>query len=146
MGLRGDYMMWVLWLVIVILLTIIEAMTINLVSVWFIASALVSLFLSFFVSQFYIQFAVFVSLGLALMLITRPFLVKRLTRDEVKTNLDRVVGMRGIVTEEIKKNKVGEVKVDGKRWSALSDSVIKEGEEVIIMAIDGVKLVVRKDE
>lgn len=146
MGLRGDYMMWVLWLVIVILLTIIEAMTINLVSVWFIASALVSLFLSFFVSQFYIQFAVFVSLGLVLMLITRPFLVKRLTRDEVKTNLDRVVGMRGVVTEEINKNKVGEVKVDGKRWSALSDSVIKEGEEVIIMAIDGVKLVVRKDE
>ncbi len=138
--------MWILWLIVVILLTVIEAMTINLVSVWFIASGLISLFVSFAVDSFYVQFGIFVGLGIVLMLLTRPILVKKFTRDDVKTNLDRVIGMEGIVTHEITKFKIGEVKVDGKRWSAISDEKIKEGEHVIIEAIDGVKLVVKKGE
>ncbi len=138
--------MWLLWLVVVVLLTIIEAMTINLVSVWFIVSALVSLFMSFVVESFYLQFAVFVGLGVVLMLLTRPILVKKFGHQEVKTNLDRVIGMDGIVTGEITRFKIGEVKVDGKRWSAISDEKIKEGEHVVIEAIDGVKLVVKKGE
>ena len=70
--------MWVMWLIIIILLTILEVVTINLVSVWFIVSGIVSLFLSFIVDSFYIQFGVFVGLGLILMLLTRPYLVKKL--------------------------------------------------------------------
>ena len=54
--------------------------------------------------------------------------------------------MDGIVTGEITRFKIGEVKVDGKRWSAISDEKIKEGEHVVIEAIDGVKLVVKKGE
>ncbi len=138
--------MWISWLILIILLTVLEAITINLVSVWFIASGLVSLFLSFFVDSFYIQFAVFVVLGLVLMLITRPVLVKKFGKMNVKTNLDRVIGMEGVVTEEITKLKIGEVKVDGKRWSAISNMKINKGSTVIVESVDGVKLVVRKGE
>ncbi len=138
--------MWVMWLIIIILLTILEVVTINLVSVWFIVSGIVSLFLSFIVDSFYIQFGVFVGLGLILMLLTRPYLVKKLSKKKVRTNLDRVIGLTGIVTEEITKLKTGEVKVDGKRWSAISKEPIQVGEEVIIEDIDGVKLIVRKEE
>ena len=138
--------MWLLWLCVVILLTILEVITINLVSVWFIASSLVSLFLSFVVDSFYIQFAVFVILGIILMIITRPFLMKKLKRKNVKTNFDRVIGMEGVVTEEISKLKVGEVKVDGKKWSAISDEAIEVNSHVIVEAIEGVKLVVSKGE
>lgn len=138
--------MWITWLIIVILLTILEVITINLVSVWFIVSGIVSLFLSFVFDSFYIQFMVFVCLGLVLMLLTRPYLVKKLSKKNVSTNFDRVIGMEGIVTEEITKFKIGEVKVDGKKWSAISDKKIKVGEEVIIDSIDGVKLIVRKGE
>ena len=138
--------MWILWLIVVILLTFLEAITINLVSVWFIASGLVSLFLSFVVDKFIIQFAVFVVLGLILMVLTRPILVKKFKRKDIKTNLDRVIGMEGIVTEEITKLTVGEVKVDGKKWSAISDKKIEVGTTIIVESIDGVKLVVRKGE
>ena len=79
------------------------------------------------------------------MLLTRPYLVRKLGKTKVSTNLDRVIGMEGIVTEEITRFKIGEVKVDGKKWSAISDEKIKVGEEVIIENIDGVKLVVRKE-
>ena len=138
--------MWVTWLIIVILLTILEVITINLVSVWFIVSGIVSLFLSFVIDSFYVQFMVFVCLGLVLMLLTRPYLVKKLSKKKVSTNLDRVIGMEGIVTEEITKFKIGEVKVDGKKWSAISDEKINVGEEVTVDSIDGVKLIVRKGE
>lgn len=138
--------MWITWLIIVILLTILEVITINLVSVWFIVSGIVSLFLSFVIDSFYIQFMVFVCLGLVLMLLTRSYLVKKLSKKKVSTNLDRVIGMEGIVTEEITKFKIGEVKVDGKKWSAIANEKIKVGEEVTVDSIDGVKLIVRKGE
>ena len=63
-----------------------------------------------------------------------------------KTNLDRVVGMHGVVTEDINKNDIGEVKVDGKRWSAISKEKLEKGTIVNILKIDGVKLVVSKKE
>lgn len=138
--------MWILWLIVIVLLVFLEVSTINLVCVWFILSGLVSLILSFFIDSFYIEFAVFVVLGLILMVLTRPILVKKFSHRKVKTNIDRVLGMEGIVTEEITKSKVGEVKVDGKRWSAISDETISVGSSVIVEMIEGVKLVVRKGE
>lgn len=136
--------LWGIWLILIFLLIILEISTINLVSIWFIASAIVSLTLSFFIDSFMIQFAVFVILGIILLVTTRPILFKMLHQKSESTNLDRVIGMTAIVTEEIKRNVVGEVKVDGKRWSAISNKKIEVGEEVIVDAIDGVKLIVRK--
>ena len=138
--------MWILWLIVIVLLVFSEVSTINLVCVWFILSGLVSLILSFFIESFYILFEVFVLLGLVLMILTRPILVRKFKRKNVKTNSDRVLGMEGVVTEEINKLKIGEVKVDGKRWSAISDEKIEVGTTIIVESIDGVKLVVRKGE
>lgn len=138
--------LWILWLIIIFVLIVAEVSTVNLVSVWFIASGIVSLILSFFIDSFYIQFAVFVILGIILLITTRPILQKMLKVKDEKTNLDRVIGMTAIVTETITKNEVGEVKVDGKRWSAISKKKIEKGEEAIVEEIDGVKLIVRKKE
>ena len=54
--------------------------------------------------------------------------------------------MEGIVTEDISLTSIGEVKVDGKRWSAISEEELKKGTPVIILSIDGVKLKVKKVE
>lgn len=136
--------MYLFWLAVILILSFIEIGTINLVSIWFVASALVSLLLSFFPIPFYIQFIVFVVLGIVLLITTRKSLEKFLSKTKQKTNLDRVVGMQGIVTEKISKNNPGEVKVDGKRWTAVSDKTIDEGKTVEIMKIEGVKLIVKE--
>ena len=136
--------LWIVWLIIIIVLSFFEAATVNLVSIWFIVSGIISLITSFFDIPFWIQFAVFVIVGILLMLITKPFIKRVIKPKNIKTNFDRVIGMTGIVTEEISKNKVGEVKVDGKTWSAISTKKISKGEEVIIENIDGVKLKVHK--
>ena len=54
--------------------------------------------------------------------------------------------MNGIVTEKIEKNKNGEVKVDGKSWTAYSNEELEEGTIVKILEINGVKLKVEKVE
>lgn len=136
---------WVYWLILIAVLTIAELCTTNLVTVWFVVSALVSLILSFIVEDIFIQIAVFVILGVVLLICTKGLLEKYIKPKTEKTNLDRVVGMQGICTEEIKKNVIGEVKVDGKKWSAICDKKINVGDTVIIEKIDGVKLLVRKE-
>ena len=137
---------WITWLIVILILSFIEIITINLVTIWFVASAALALLVSLFIDSFYIQFTVFGVCGLLIMIFTRPLLTKLLKKDKEATNLDRVIGMTGVVTEEISKNNVGEVKVDGKRWSAISSSKINVGDEVIITGIDGVKLKVKKGE
>ena len=111
---------WI-WVGIIIFLSILEASTVSLVSIWFIISAIVSLILSIFNASFVTCFAVFVILGLILMITTRKSMTKLLKVKKENTNIDRIIGKKGVVTEDITKNTIGEVKVDGKKWSAYSD-------------------------
>ena len=137
---------WIFWLILVIVLTIIELATVNLLTVWFVISGIVALFLSFFIDNVAVVSTIFAVLGIFLLFTTRPLLKKYLPTQKERTNLDRIVGKVGVVTEEIKKNQIGEVKVDGKKWSAISNKKLTVGTEVIIDAIDGVKLIVRKED
>ena len=105
--------MQLFWLIIIILLSIIEAFTINLVSIWFIVSGIITLVISLFTNNIIIQIAVFILLGVILLLSTKNILQKYLTSKTERTNYDRIIGMNGIVTEKITKNTIGEVKVDG---------------------------------
>lgn len=138
-------MVWI-WLGIVIALAFIEVLTTDLVTIWFVISGIVSLILSFFIEEFFIQFLVFVVLGIILLLTTKKSLEKFVNGYKQKTNLDRVIGMTAIVTEEIKKNSPGEVKVDGKKWTAISDEKIKVDSLVNVLDIEGVKLKVEEVE
>lgn len=133
-----------MWLIIILFLGFVEAITVNLVTIWFVISGIASLILSFFIDDFIIQFSVFVILGILLLITTRSWLNKVFKINKYKTNLDRVIGMQGIVTEKITKNSPGEVKVDGKRWMAISDKTINVDNDVKILEIDGVKLKVEK--
>ena len=137
--------MKILWLVITIILSIIEAATVNLVTIWFIASALVSLLLAFLDVPVIVQVAVFVILGSVLLVLTRKPLENLLRKTKQKTNSDRVLDMTGIVTEEISEDNPGEVKVDGKKWTAISKQSIKKGSKVKILKIEGVKLIVEEE-
>ncbi|MDE5830698.1 MAG: NfeD family protein [Clostridia bacterium] len=136
--------MTVVWLIIVLALAFIEIITVNLVTIWFVASGLVALVATYFDVSPLIQVAIFVLLGTLLLITTKKPLEKLLNKSKQKTNLDRVVGMEGIVTEEITKTNPGEVKVDGKKWTAIANKSIKENSTVKILKIEGVKLIVEE--
>ena len=135
---------WVVWLIIVILLALIEITTINLTTVWFVASGILALIVSLYVDNYILQFGIFVIVGVILLITTKPFLTKFIKQHKVRTNVDRIIGMTGVVNEKISKNENGEVKVDGKRWTAFADKTIQQGDLVKVLEIKGVKIKVEK--
>lgn len=136
--------MW-LWLFIIIVLTIIEISTISLTTIWFVMSAIISLICSIFIKSFYIQFAIFVIVGILLLISTRKYLVKLMNKKKEDTNIDRIIGMSGIVTEKITKSKPGCVKVDGKYWTSIADKTIDVDKTVKVLLIDSTKIKVEEE-
>lgn len=132
---------WI-WLGIIVILSIIEAVTVELVSVWFIASAIVSLILQVLGLDFKLCFIIFVLLGIVLMITTRKYLLKLLQVKKTSTNIDRIIGMKALVTKDIKD--IGEVKVDGKIWTAVSDEILSAGDYAKVLEINSTKLKVKK--
>ena len=132
------------WMIVFIGLIVIELATVNLVTIWFAIGALASFILSFWVDSVFWQIGLFIVVSSISLLCTRKIVEKIKGKDIEPTNLDRVIGKIGVVTEEITKLEPGEVKVDGKRWSATSTKKIKVDSKVEILAIDGVKLKVKE--
>lgn len=137
--------MFYFWLILVILLSIIEMITPNLVCIWFIISGIIALLATFLTDSFIIHFAIFVLGGVTLLLLTKATNQKLNSKKET-TNFDRIIGMTGIVTKEITKNKPGEVKVDGKYWTANASEKLPSNTNVKIIKIDSTKLTVEKEE
>ena len=135
--------MFYAWLAIVICLAIVEMATVSLVSIWFVLSALLAMITSLFIKSIFIQITIFVIFGILFMLLTKK-IVKKLLPEKVKTNLDRIIGMEGITTEKITKNHPGEVKVDGKLWTAVAKETIDIGDTVKILEINSTKLTVER--
>ena len=131
------------WMIVFLILVFIELATVNLVSIWFAIGALCSFIVSYFIDIVYIQIITFIIVSSISLLLTRK-IVNRVKGQKEATNLDRVVGKIGIVTEEITKLEPGEVKVDGKKWSAISTKKISVNSKVEILSIDGVKLKVKE--
>lgn len=134
------------WLIVIIICSFIEVMTEGLVSIWFIASALVALIASIFTDSILLQMGIFVLLGTFLLFITRKPLQKMIDKHKEKTNLDRIYDMVGTVTEEIKKHETGIVKIDGKEWTAFADATIEKNSIVKVLEIKSTKLKVEKVE
>ena len=133
-----------LWLIIFIVLIITELLTINLVTIWFAFGALLALVVEVSFSNIVLDTITFVITSFLLIILTKPIIDRLKVKKIETTNLDMVINKIGIVTEDIKQDKIGEVKVLGKRWSAYSSTEIKKNEKVKILSIDGVKLKVEK--
>lgn len=134
------------WLAVILICAFLEAITVNLITIWFIASGVVALIVSIFVDSVFIQCSVFVLVGILLLITTRRPLQNMVNVHHEKTNLDRIYNMTGIVVEKIFVNRPGVVKVDGKYWTAISDDDIDVDSIVSILEINSTKLKVKKVE
>ena len=94
--------MFYVWLAIAVGLAILEMATVNLVSIWYVASSIVAMIISLFIDNIVIQMAIFVLGGTILLILTKDA-IKKILPEKTKTNIDRIIGMDGIVTEKITK-------------------------------------------
>ena len=139
--------MTVFWLVAMIALFVIEAATVNLVTIWFAVGALAALISSLAGGPLWLQIAIFIIATVATLIPTRTLAKKYFNKSKHQpTNADMVIGQPCTVTEEINNLAgTGAAKCLGKEWSARSESgeTIAKGETVTAIAIEGVKLIVR---
>lgn len=143
-----NVMSW-LWLGAVVLFGAVEAATAGLVSIWFAAGAVAGLIAAWLGAGVAAQVVLFAAVSAAALAVTRPLVRRYAAGKAVPTNLDRVLGDTGRVTETIDNARsAGAVYVDGKTWTARSDdgAVIPQGTTVKILRMEGVKLFVRKIE
>lgn len=135
------------WILLVIIFVVIEGLTLGLATVWFAFGSAIALIAAMLNVSFPIQLALFLITSLLLLAFTRPIIKDYLKVGKVKTNLDSIIGVIGIVTKDIEPFKVGQVKVNGQIWTGVADNkqYIEKDTQVKIIRIEGVKLIVQKE-
>lgn len=140
--------MWIIWLSIFVIALIIEAFTNEIVSIWFSLGAMIATIISLIGGiDWYIELIIFIVISAASLLCLRPVVNKLLKRDEVKTNVDEIIGKKGIMQKSADALNCGEVKIAGIVWTAIvqnDNDVIEKGDKVKVLAISGNKLIVTK--
>jgi len=142
-------MQTIMWLIIFAVLLVIEIITLGLTTVWFALGALAAFLMAYIGFGTVVQVVVFLVVSIILFVLTRPIAMKFFNQKREHTNAESLIGQKAVVKEEINTIKaVGRVEVNGMEWSAKADEsdVIESGTIVIIKGIQGVKLIVEKEE
>ena len=146
---EGAFIMELLWLGILIVLLLIEIFTLGLTTIWFAGGALLAFVAAELGAPLPVQIVLFLVVSLVLLIFTRPVALKYFNAKRTKTNSEGLIGKQAVVTQAIDNSDgVGEVTVNGLVWTARTEDFsgsIEKGKTVTIIAIDGVKLIVRED-
>ena len=141
--------MVILWLVVLIVSIGVEVATLGLTSIWFAGGAVVAVIVAAVHGPVWLQILLFFAVSLLLLFFTRPVAVRYFNKDRVRTNVESMIGRQAIVTSEIDNLQgIGQVTVGGQEWSARTEADgmnLQPGTVVDIVAVNGVKLIVKVD-
>ena len=138
-----------MWIAIIVLSVIIEAATDQLISIWFVPGAVICTVMDYLKVGIVWQMLLFLVLSTVGILFIRKYLMRFTPTQDTKTNIDAIIGEKCVVTEKIDNFAgCGQAKVKGQVWSArglCEDDVFEVGEVLRIVAIEGVKIICKKD-
>ncbi|WP_312649047.1 NfeD family protein [Aminipila sp.] len=135
----------VIWVIVAIVFGVIEAVTMGLTTIWFCGGAVVAALVAMVGAPLGVQFALFLIVSIVLLYFTRPIAQRKLNVAVEKTNSDALIGEIGFVTKTIEPFSTGQVKIEGKEWTAIAENrelLMDKDLKVIVRSIEGVKLVV----
>ena len=139
--------MIVIWFVVVVIAALFEINTMDLTSIWFSVGALFAFVIAIVNKDAIVlqSISFFVVTGI-LILSVRPIARNYLKTNVINTNADRLIGKVAVCTKLVLPGERGEVKIDGKFWMAVTPGTetIEIDERVVVVAIEGVKLIVEK--
>ena len=140
----------IFWLILFVVLLVIEIFTMGLTTIWFAGGAIIAFVLAYAGFGLPVQIIVFLLVSIGLLVLTRPIAMKFFNQERQKTNAESLIGQKAVVLERIDTlHGIGRAEVNGMEWSAKTDEadvIIEAGEVVVIEGIQGVKLIVKKEE
>lgn len=139
--------MWLLWLIVGIVFSVAEIFYNGFFLIWFAAGAFSAMIVSRFTDNVVYQGIIFLIISIVLLLtLTKRFTQKFSSHPTVPTNIDNLIGKKGIVTQDIGKDNFenGLVKLDGEIWTALSKDGLPIAKDTIVQIheVKGVRLIV----
>ena len=132
----------IIWLVLMVIFLVLEAVTVVTVSLWFAVGALVALLVSLIGLELWVQIVLFFIVSAVLLACLRPMVQRHFNPKLSRTNVDALIGSKGYVTADIDNiSAAGQVKLGGMEWSARSANglPIPAGTLVKVSYIEGVK-------
>ena len=134
-----------LWLALAVFLGIIEACTVQLVSIWIAGGAVAATVIAACGFGMGAQIGIFLAVSAILLIATRPFVKKFTNAAKEKTNSDRIIGQKVVITEKVDNiASTGKTVINGVEWTARSNDgrELEEGSIAVVKKIEGVKLIV----
>ena len=136
---------WLIWVAAIVVFGIVEAATVNMVSIWFVGGSLVALIFDLLGAGVWVQIIAFLITAGILLAALRPFVRKFVSPRKTATNADMAIGREAYLSETVDNLRgTGALKLDGKEWSVRSvdGAVLEAGTLVRIVNMQGVKLYV----
>ena len=137
----------IIWISAIVVFVVVEALTVQLICIWFALSALVTMIVSLLGAPLWAQLTVFPVCTVILLLFTRPAVKKLMKGKLTHTNADRILGMPAVVVQEVNNDAAeGQVKVMNQIWTArsLGGDILPRDAKVTVRSIEGVKVIVEK--
>ncbi len=138
----------ILWLIGIVGFAVLEGVTYQLLSIWFVFGAMGGLITSLFTENYMIQFAVFIAVSILMLAVLRPISMKLVKKQDFKSNTYGLIGKEVLITEDVSNIKgTGQGKINGMIWTVRSedDIPLPAGETARIERIEGVKLIVSSE-
>ncbi len=140
------FMFWI-WVAVCLASIVVEIVSPSLVSIWFIAGGGVALILSCFEPiAWYWQLLAFIFISVVCLIFARPLAKKLQARRETESNAESFEGKEVRLTSDVTFDKLGTAVLNGVTWNVRSrdDEELQAGDVVVVVALDGNKLVVEK--
>ena len=144
-GETHQMIMELVWLALLIVFGVGEAVTVGLTSIWFAAGSLAALSCALLGGPEWLQLALFLVVSALCLLAIRPFAQRYFNTKVQPTNADRILGETARVTEDIDNFQgKGAVVIGGMTWTARSsgEDLIPAGATVRVLRTEGVKVIV----
>lgn len=136
------------WLIAFAILLVIEIATMGLTTIWFAGGTIAAFVANLLGGNVWIQIIAFLAVSFLLLIFTRPVAVRYINKGRTKTNVDELIGETAVVMETIDNLEgTGQAKLKGMDWTARADQgqgTIEKGATVEVVAIEGVKLIVKR--
>ena len=141
--------MWLVWLIVSIGLLLLELTSGDFYVICFAFGAVASIVGAAVGFPLWVQVLIWAVCSVLCLYFVRPSLVRRLhgKMNERKSNVDALVGRRGVVIDKISAGGFGYVKIDGDEWRSVSSdgSEIAQGTTVTVISRDSIILTVSSE-
>jgi len=140
--------MWVyIWLFVTVFAVIIEFITSDMVSLWFVGGGIVAIILAACNLPWYIHLPAFIIVSFVLLLVFRKMVMRKFNNIDSKTNADMAINKEYILLTPIGFNQVGTIKISDVIWNVDTEDeaqVVEAGKKVKVKYIKGNKYIVEE--